>query len=178
MSQPTTRPTVVFIHGAWHKASCWDATRAELHKLDYPTEAIQLKSSGSAVATHREDTAIIRGALESLILQGKHVVLVMHSYGGKAGANAVSGLGFAARDQSREKGGIIHCVFLAGFLIPKGKSLTDMFPGRPEYIVLDVGSNLMGKFSKDNNTVWLILVGIAARGPKISRGQGPQKDFL
>ncbi|KAL2043212.1 hypothetical protein N7G274_004272 [Stereocaulon virgatum] len=137
MSQSTTRPTVFFVHGAWHKASCWDTTRAELHKLDYPTEAIQLKSSGSAVATHQDDTAIIRGALESLIAKGKHVVLVMHSYGGKAGAVAVSGLESAARDQCREKGGIIHCVFLAGFLIPKGKSLADMFPGRPEYIVLD-----------------------------------------
>jgi hypothetical protein len=130
------------------------------------------------VATHQEDTAIIRGALESLISEGKYVVLVMHSYGGKAGANAVSGLEFAAREQNREKGGIIHCIFLAGFLIPKGKSLADMFPGRPGYIVLDVGTNLIGEFSKDYNTIWLILVGTAARGPKISRCQGPQKDFL
>ena len=139
MSHSSEKPTVLFVHGAWHNASCWDATRTELKKLSYPTEAVQLKSSGNAVTTHLEDTTIIRNALESLIvLGGKAVILVMHSYGGVAGTNAVHGLEAATRREEDEKGGIIHCLFIAAFLVPKGKSLVEMFDEPPSYLYPDV----------------------------------------
>ena len=140
MSHSNEKPTVLFVHGAWHNTSCWDGTRAELKKLSYPTEVVPLKSSGNAVATHLEDTAIIREALESLIVsKGKAVILVMHSYGGVAGTNAVHGLEAAARHEKGEKGGIIHCLFIAAFLVPKGNSLIGMFPEAPPYLYPDVG---------------------------------------
>ena len=139
MSQSNEKPTVLLVHGAWHNTSCWDATRAELKKLSYPTEVVPLKSSGNAVTTHLEDTAIIREALESLIVsKGKAVILVMHSYGGVAGTNAVHGLEAAARHERGEKGGIIHCLFVAAFLVPKGNSLIGMFPEAPPYLYPDV----------------------------------------
>ena len=139
MSHSTEKPTVLFVHGAWHTASCWDLTRAELQKLSYPTEAVQLKSSGNVVTSHLEDTAIIRKALQSLIVsEGKTVILVMHSYGGLAGSNAVHELEAAARQEKGEKGGIIHCLFVCAFLVPKGKSLIGMFPEAPRYLYPDV----------------------------------------
>ena len=140
MSHSNEKPTVLLVHGAWHNTSCWDPTRAELKKLSYPTEVVPLKSSGNAVTTHLEDTAIIREALESLIVsEGKTVILVMHSYGGVAGTNAVHGLEAAARQEKGEKGGIIHCLFIAAFLVPKGNSLIGMFPDAPPYLYPDVG---------------------------------------
>ena len=178
MSQPTTKPTILFVHGAWHNASCWDATREELHKLSYSTHAVQLKSAGNTVVSHREDTTIIRDALESLTSEEKHVVLVMHSYGGKADTNVVSGLELAAREQRGQKGGIMHCVFLAAFLIPKGKSLVDKYPGRPAYIGLDVSPLIRSGCQTPYYKIWLTLVRIAARGLKISRREDPQRDIL
>ena len=77
--------------------------KEELHKLSYSTHAVQLKSAGNAVVSHLEDTVIIREELESLTSEEKYVVLVMHSYGGNAAANAVSGLELAAREQRGEK---------------------------------------------------------------------------
>lgn len=143
MSNSSQKPTVLFVHGAWHNASCWDSTRAELKKLSYPSEAVQLKSSGNAVTTHLEDTAIVRHALESLIVsEGKNVILVMHSYGGVAGTNAVLGLEAAARQEKGEKGGIIHCLFIAAFLVPKGQSLIGTFPEAPPYLYPDVSHNI------------------------------------
>ena len=140
MSHSNEKPTVLLVHGAWHNTSCWDPTRAELKKLSYPTEVVPLKSSGTAVTTHLEDTAIIREALKSLIVsEGKAVILVMHSYGGVAGTNAVHGLEAAARQEKGEKGGIIHCLFIAAFLVPKGNSLIGMFPDAPPYLYPDVG---------------------------------------
>ena len=139
MSHLNEKPTVLLVHGAWHNSSCWDPIRAELKKLSYPTEVVQLKSSGNAVTTHLEDTAIIRKALESLIVaEGKTVILVMHSYGGVAGTNAVHGLESATRQKEGEKGGISHCLFIAAFLVPKGKSLIGMFHEPPPYLYPDV----------------------------------------
>lgn len=143
MSHSTEKPTVLLVHGAWHTASCWDVTRAELKKLSYPTEVVQLKSSGNAVSTHLEDTAIIRNALEALIVSdAKKVILVMHSYGGIPGTNAVHGLEAAARQDKGEEGGIIHCLFVAAFLVPKGKSLLGMFPEAPPYLCPDVSHSI------------------------------------
>ncbi len=144
MSNSSEKPTVLLVHGAWHNASCWDPVRAELKKLSYPTEAVQLKSSGNSVTTHLEDTAVIRKALESLIvIEGKTVVLVMHSYGGIAGTNSVQGLEAAARQEKGEKGGIIHCLFVAAFLVPKGKCLIEMFPEAPWYLYPNVSPSLL-----------------------------------
>ena len=139
MSHSSEKPTVLLVHGAWHNASCWDPIRAELKKISYPTEAVQLKSPGNSVTTHLEDTDIVRKALESLIVsEGKTVILVMHSYGGVAGTNAVQGLEAAAREKNGQKGGIINCLFVAAFLVPKGKSLIGMFPESPPYLYPDV----------------------------------------
>lgn len=138
MSHSSEKPTVLLVHGAWHNASCWDPIRAELKKLSYPTEAVQLKSPGNSVTSHLEDTDIVRKALESLIVsEGKTVILVMHSYGGVAGTNAVQGLEAATRQKNGEKGGIINCLFIAAFLVPRGKSLIGMFPESPPYLYPD-----------------------------------------
>ncbi|KAL8824776.1 MAG: hypothetical protein Q9191_004829 [Dirinaria sp. TL-2023a] len=124
--------------GAWHSPAVWDVTRAELSNLAYPSEAVQLASRDIAVTSHHEDTAVIRAALEHLIeSEGKDVILVMHSYGGLAGTNAVSGLEKAARIAKGRQGGITHCLFIAAFLVPKGQSLLGMFPERPPYLIAD-----------------------------------------
>ena len=158
MSHSGEKPTVLLVHGAWHNTSCWDSTRAELKKLSYPTEVVALKSSGNAVTTHLEDTAIVRNALESLIeSEGKTVILVMHSYGGVAGTNAVCGLEAAARQEKGEKGGIIHCLFIAAFLVPKGNSLIGMFPEAPPYLYPDVGHHIYLMAVKYLSTCWLMI---------------------
>ena len=102
ISQSNEKPTILFVHGddllsrsfytsclankcslgVWHNSTFWDPIRFSLSKVSYPTHAVELPSSGSAVNPHLEDTAVIRNALVSLVLsEGKAVVLVMHSYG-------------------------------------------------------------------------------------------------
>ena len=101
------KPTIVLVHGAWHDPSCWDATGEELSKHSYPSVAVKLPSVGSTppVTSHHEDTAAVRKELERLIVpEGKEVGVVMHSYGGIVGSEAVNGLEKAAR---KEKGGVI-----------------------------------------------------------------------
>ena len=131
------------ILGAWHSPACWDATRAGLSLYSYPSEAVQLASRDTAVSSHHEDTAVIRKALEALIVfQWKEVILVMHSYGGLAGTNAVADLDKTTRAAEGKKGGITHCLFIAAFLVPKGDSLLGMFPDPPQYLRPSVSLDL------------------------------------
>lgn len=138
MSQSTEKPTIVFVHGAWHNSSCWNSVRKTLEGYSYPTVAVDLPSVGRKppVTSHLEDTAIVRNELERLILvEGREVILVMHSYGGIAGGGAVSGLEKAAR---QDKGGVTQCIFIAAFLVPKGSSLLGMFDNKfPPYLEVD-----------------------------------------
>lgn len=139
MLQSTEKPTIVFVHGAWHNSSCWDAVRKMLEGNSYPTVAIDLPSVGRKppVTSHLEDTAVVRNELERLILsEGREVILVMHSYGGLAGSGAVSGLEKAAR---QDKGGVTQCIFIAALLVPKGSSLLGMLDNQfPPYLEVDV----------------------------------------
>lgn len=177
MFQSSEKPTVLLVHGAWHDASCWDSVRAELKTLNYPTDAVQLKSSGDFVTTHLEDTTIIRTALESLIVsEGKKVILVMHSYGGIPGTNAVHGLEAAARQERGEKGGIIHCLFVAAFLVPKGKGLIEMFPEAPSYLYSDVSHSTLRTERSNILTRWLTIA--TAKRPPSYTSQGSSSRLL
>ena len=177
MFQSSEKPTVLLVHGAWHNASCWDSIRAELKTLNYPTDALQLKSSGDFVTTHLEDTAIIRTALASLIVsERKKVILVMHSYGGIPGTNAVHGLEAAARQEKGEKGGIIHCLFIAAFLVPKGKSLIAMFPEAPPYLYSDVSPSTSQTELSDVLGLWLINT--TAKRPSSHTSHGSARRLL
>ena len=71
----------------------------------------------------------------------KPVILVMHSYEGVVGTNAVHSLEAATRRGKAEKGGIIHCLFIAASLLPQAESLTEMFDKQPPYIHLDVSDS-------------------------------------
>ena len=138
MSQ-SEKSTILLVHGAWHEPSCWDATRKELENHSYPSVAVSLPSSGRIppVASHHEDTAVIKKELERLVvLEGKEVVIVMHSYGGIVGSEAVAGFEKAGR---KEKGGVIHALFIAAFLVPRGSSLMGMFDDQfPPYLFVNV----------------------------------------
>jgi pimeloyl-ACP methyl ester carboxylesterase len=77
-----------------------------------------------------EDAAALRSTLERLADEGKEIVLVVHSYGGFVGQNAVEGLGLKQRQAVSKKGGVIIFVYLASFVVPKGGSIKVMLGGQ------------------------------------------------
>jgi hypothetical protein len=71
-----------------------------------------------------------------VVSAGKEVVLVMHSYGGIIGSEAVNGLEKAGR---KEKGGVVHALLIAAFLVSKGSSLLGIFDNQlPPYLRVNV----------------------------------------
>jgi len=52
-------------------------------------------------------------------------MVILHSYGGQVGSNALVGLGLDARAQRGQPGGVSHLVYLSGFAVPEGVSMMD-----------------------------------------------------
>lgn len=80
-----------------------------METLGYPTEAVALPSVGTNNVTVglAEDTAALRDELTTLTDAGKDIIMVVHSYGGMVGTNAVQGFGYADRAAAGQSGGVI-----------------------------------------------------------------------
>lgn len=126
------KPTIMFAPGAWHTPDSFGLVQDALHARGWSTEAVSYPSVGAEPPTKGldDDATALRAALERACDVGKKIVLVVHSYGGLVGANAVQGLGYQQRLQQGLAGGIIMFVYLAAFVTPLGKSIKDMLGGQ------------------------------------------------
>jgi len=122
------KPSIVIVPGAWQFASSFDILRHKLIALGYPTEVLELPSTGSPPPRKslEDDAEALRDILSYEIEQGNKVVVIAHSYGGLVTSNAIEGLVLASPEG--RGGGILHLIYITAFAIPKGKSLSDMFP--------------------------------------------------
>ncbi|KAH7009318.1 hypothetical protein B0J12DRAFT_714941 [Macrophomina phaseolina] len=130
-----SKPTFVFAPGAWHSSECFYLGFERLRARCYATESICYPSYGVKTPnkTLADDVAALRAPLERLANKENEIILVAHSYGGIVAANATEGLGQKSRAEMGKKGGVIMFVYLAAFVVPKGKSMTDMFGGNGDY---------------------------------------------
>lgn len=87
-----------------------------------------------------EDAECIRNELERLVEDGTEVIVVLHSYGGVVGTEAVhESLGKKQRAAEGKKGGVIGLLYMCAFVLPEGVSIASAFGGQlPPYIVIEV----------------------------------------
>ena len=69
-----------------------------------------------------DDIITVRKTVEDLVEHNKYVIMLMHSYGGSVGTEAVKDLDIQTRYKKSLKGGVLHLIYLCGFLLPKGTS--------------------------------------------------------
>ncbi|KAF4926901.1 Methylesterase 1 [Colletotrichum viniferum] len=126
------KPTFVLAPGAWHKETCYSPVEQILNSKGYETVAVEYPSVGAEPPTKglNDDAAAVRSVLQKLADEEKEIVLVVHSYGGLVGANAVEGLGYKQRAKEGKKGGVITFVYLSAFVVPVGKSIKVMLGGQ------------------------------------------------
>lgn len=87
-----SKPTIVLVHGAYHRASSYDPIVPLLKERGYSVAAVELPSSGSkpGKAAHlADDRAAVRALIESV---AGDVVVVTHSYGGFVVTHGLDGL--------------------------------------------------------------------------------------
>ena len=112
-SNPTNKPTIVLVHGAFADSSGWSDIASMLFALGYPVLVVSNPLRGVKIDT--DYTARILKTIKG------PVVLVGHSYGGMV----ING---AAQGNSNVKG----LVFISGFAPEPGESAADLsgkFPG-------------------------------------------------
>lgn len=122
------KPVFLFVPGAWHPASCFDSLTAILSSKGYEYQYANLASVGATppVQSTDPDVQIVREATQDLLDAGKNVIVVMHSYGGVIGNEAMKYFvdEEAGTFRPQESGAqVIRMVWIASFILQKGGSL-------------------------------------------------------
>lgn len=135
MTTPS-KPTIVIVPGAWQRVAAFGPFADRLRHAGYPVECVAVPSTGDTgpppLAGLPEDVAAVRAALRPLVEdEGRDVVVLAHSAGGVSGSAAVRGLDAATRRAAGLPGGVARVVYMAAFMIPRGKSIMGMLGGQP-----------------------------------------------
>ncbi|KAB8336721.1 hypothetical protein FH972_021030 [Carpinus fangiana] len=129
--------TLVLVPGAWHSPASYAPLIAVLKTPPYASlfttvTAVALPSVDSrprGQTSWAADVAAVRAALVAAIDTGDDVWLLMHSYGGAPGTEAVQGLTRTERAARGASGGVVHLVYMAAFPLAEGESLLSRAPG-------------------------------------------------
>jgi pimeloyl-ACP methyl ester carboxylesterase len=138
-----TKPTIVFVPGAWHTPAIYASTMSILQTHDFPTIGVPLPSVGAANPALKPsfdaDVKAIRDCLSGLVeKEGKEVILVTHSYSGMPGTEAPVGLGKKEREKKGLRGGVVRLVYIMAFAMPEGFVPTAGDAKFPEWMEVDL----------------------------------------
>lgn len=125
---PPAKPTLLFVHGAWHVPDSYRKLISALQAVGFEVHVprhLSMNESRPPNADLGSDTEAIRSYATSLVEAGRTVAVLMHSYGGQVGTNALYGLSKEARAAQGQQGGISHLIYMAAFALPEGKSMID-----------------------------------------------------
>ncbi len=96
--------------------SCSDADRLEFPQISLVDDVLAIRSE----------------LIRQVEYEEKNVVVVMHSYGGLVGSEAVTEeLSYAKRQFQGLVGGVIHLFYYSAFLLDKGQSVLSTFGESP-----------------------------------------------
>ncbi|KAJ9617091.1 hypothetical protein H2200_000812 [Cladophialophora chaetospira] len=128
----SSKPVIVFVPGAWHSPDGFHLVVPELQAAGYETRGVTLASVGAStpLKDFQPDVKAIQDVLKPLVDEGKDIVLVVHSYGGVIGNEAVQGFAKSEREKEGKKGGVSHIYFCCAFALPEGVSLMDALNGK------------------------------------------------
>lgn len=129
-----SKPTILIVPGAWQKPVAFEKIVQLLEQTGYPAIHVPLPTVGdldAPLATLTDDVEAVRKVLIPLVDEGKEVIVLGHSSGGISTSGAVEGLDVASRKSEGKQGGVIRCIYLAAFVLPKGQSLLGVLGGQP-----------------------------------------------
>lgn len=132
-------PTIVLVQGSFQISQVYEKLVDGLAAQGYPTIHPDLPSCSNTGSPDfpqvslKDDASAIRSVLVRLIEEEeKSVVVVMHSYGGLVGSEAISEeLDYTNLHAQGLHGGVIHLFFYSAFLLDKGQSVLGVFGESP-----------------------------------------------
>ncbi|KIW95965.1 uncharacterized protein Z519_03031 [Cladophialophora bantiana CBS 173.52] len=119
----------VLVPGGFSGPECYgrvvdilQATGGEVHALRNPSVPVE-KTGSSKLHTMHDDAQQVARTIEAATGRGKDVVVVMHSYGGFPGTEAVKGQDKTSRAAQGLEGGVVALVYIASVIPSKGMSM-------------------------------------------------------
>lgn len=129
----SSRTSLVFIPGAWHKPSCYDKLKEQL-QTQHHLRCIPVTlptTMDNPMATFKDDVDAARSAIKNETERGCDVIVVAHSYGGTVGNSAVKGFNrpafTPAGTSSAERGYVIGLILIATGFCFTGLTFMDHF---------------------------------------------------
>ena len=117
----TSNPTFVIVPGHWHTTSHLTPLVKALNDRGYRARSQQLHSVGgkSTRPTFSDDVCVIYAAITRELIQGNDVCLVVHSYAGMPGAEAINKIiSDGALEPGSGRGRLLRAVFIAAYTFP------------------------------------------------------------
>ncbi|KAI1078522.1 alpha/beta-hydrolase [Whalleya microplaca] len=121
-------PTIILVHGAWSTPAIYQPYITALEAAGFTVHCPRLPSCSGVsppTASFTEDVACVQTLLHSLTTTnpGQRILLIMHSYGGAVGTDAVSGL--LATNPSAQAS-IVHLLYLCAYILVPGSCVWDI----------------------------------------------------
>jgi len=145
MISAARKPTILFVHGSWHTPRHFRRVRDVFETHGYETVCPRLPSIGQPPPSGpNQDGACVRDELRRLIEgEGKEVVVVAHSYGGVAAQQGADAEFMRKLRAGRGlSGGVVHMLYLSGFLLRMGESLASARAEQPMKRILTDGDGM------------------------------------
>ncbi|CAL5872448.1 uncharacterized protein PFLUO_LOCUS6712 [Penicillium psychrofluorescens] len=149
-----SKPTLIFVHGAWHRPEYFTKTITALEQEGYHCIAPQLQMCGTPepVSSLASTISQVQDIIVAEITNGNDVVMVNHSFGGIVGCSAVKG--FTAKDSSKlgtAKGKVVGIIELCAFMVPSNTDLNELVASGPGGFRVHVSSD--GWVIVDDDTI-------------------------
>ncbi|KAL9595758.1 MAG: hypothetical protein Q9219_006256 [cf. Caloplaca sp. 3 TL-2023] len=128
------KPVVILVHGAWHVPQHYQSFITELEKAGFQVSCPLLPTCDERkrlTAGMYEDAAVIRDIVQSWVDNSREVIMLLHSYGGAPGTEAVKGMSLKERESRGLAGGVIRLIYMCAFMLQKGQSVGAAHLPRP-----------------------------------------------
>jgi pimeloyl-ACP methyl ester carboxylesterase len=114
MSTTSARPTLLLVHGAWHRSSCWAKLQKTLAAQGWESQTVDLPSTGTGIRTAglHEDARVIGERLRRI---DGPVAVVSHSYSG-----------LPVTQEAGDHPNVTRLVYLASYLPAVGQSMYEL----------------------------------------------------
>lgn len=129
-----TKPAIVLIHGAWHVPEHYSEFIEQLQYAGFEVFCPRLPTCDEAqrlAADMYSDAQVVRNQVIALADKSRAVIMLLHSYGGAVGTEAIKGLSASERAGKELPGGVIHLIYMCGFMLQVGESVGGASLPRP-----------------------------------------------
>ena len=120
------KPTIVLVHGAWHVPEHYSHFIQQLQQAGFEVFCPQLPTCDETKRLNADmfgDAQVVRSQVVSLVDKAREVIMLLHSYGGAVGTEAVEGLSTSERATKKLHGGVVRLIYMCGFMLQVGESV-------------------------------------------------------